>query len=99
MAIRAWDKARWGVALCGLALLAALPLKAQTPAAGHGPYFPADAPWYQDVSTAPVDAESATVINWLASVGGWGGGRMQIDFSIEVLEADASTPLHSFTAT
>ncbi len=72
---------------------------AQTPPAGHGPYFPADAPWYQDVSTAPVDAESATVINWLASVGGWGGGRMQIDFSIEVLEADASTPLHSFTAT
>ena len=69
------------------------------PAAGHGPYFPADAPWYQDVSAAPVDPESATVINWLSSVGGWGGGRMQIDFSIEVLEADASAPFKTFTPT
>lgn len=72
---------------------------AQVPAAGHGPYFPADAPWYQDVSTAPVDPESSMVINWLASVGGWGGGKMQIDSSIEVLEADASTPFRSFTKT
>ncbi len=75
---------------------------AQTPpAAGHGPYFPADAPWYQDVSTAPVDGESAAVISWLASpsVGGWGGGHLQIDFSIEVLEGDATTPLVNFTPT
>jgi hypothetical protein len=89
---------RWG---CGLALavLAARPAGAQTPAAGHGPYFPADAPWYQDVSASPVDAESAAVISWLAGVGGWGGGHLQIDFSIEVLEADATTPLVSFTPT
>ena len=73
---------------------------AQVPAGGHGPYFPADAPWYQDVSTVPVDPESAAVIAWLASVGGWGNnGKMQIDFSIEVLEADASTPFRSFTKT
>lgn len=88
--------------LCGCALL---PLSvgaagAQTlPPAGHGPYFPADSPWYQDVSAAPLDPESATVINWLAGAGGWGGGRMQIDFSIEVLEADASTPLRGFIDT
>lgn len=69
------------------------------PPAGHGPYFPADAPWYQDISTAPVDPESTAVINWLASVGGWGGGQMQIDFSIEVLEANASTPMRSFIPT
>jgi hypothetical protein len=80
-------------------MLFAVAAGGQVPAAGHGPYFPADAPWYQDVSAAPVDPESAAVIAWLSSVGGWGGGRMQIDFSIEVLEADASTPLHSFTAT
>lgn len=30
---------------------------------------------------------------------GWGTGRMQIDFSIEVLRADANTPLRSFTPT
>src|SRR5947209_4092602 len=82
----------------GAALLGTAAAGAQPPA-GHGPYFPADAPWYQDVSAAPVDPESATVINWLASVGGWGGGRMQIDFSIEVLEADASAPFLSFTPT
>lgn len=69
------------------------------PPAGHGPYFPADAPWYRDISTAPVDPESTAVINWLASVGGWGGGRMQIDFTIEVLEADASAPFRSFEPT
>ncbi|HEX4959348.1 MAG TPA: hypothetical protein VF173_00820 [Thermoanaerobaculia bacterium] len=98
MAIRRSTKVL-GFAL-GSAMLIGIAASAQTPpAAGHGPYFPADAPWYQDVSAAPVDAESASVIGWLASVGGWGGGRMQIDFSIEVLEADASAPFKSFTAT
>src|SRR4051812_49545607 len=90
---------RRGLLLGGLMLSAGAAGAQASPAAGHGPYFPADAPWYQDVSTAPVDAESSTVINWLSSVGGWGGGRMQIDFSIEVLEADAGTPFHSFTPT
>jgi hypothetical protein len=88
--------------LCGCALLtvAAGIAGAQTPPpAGHGPYFPADSVWYQDVSAAPLDPESATVINWLAGAGGWGGGRMQIDFTIEVLEADAGTPRASFTGT
>ena len=81
-------------------MLFAVGAGAQVPPAGQGPYFPADAPWYQDISTAPVDAESAAVIAWLGDPSrGWGGGRMQIDFSIEVLEADASTPLHSFTPT
>jgi serine/threonine-protein kinase len=98
MATHAWKAWLPGV-LLGL-VLSIGPVEAQgPPAAGHGPYFPADAPWYRDVSNAPVDAESATVINWLSSVGGWGGGRMQIDFSIEVLEADASTPFRSFTPT
>jgi hypothetical protein len=88
--------------LCGCALLtvAAGIAGAQTPPpAGHGPYFPADSVWYQDVSAAPLDPESATVINWLSGAGGWGGGRMQIDFTIEVLEADASAPLSNFIPT
>lgn len=62
-------------------------------------YFPRQAVWYQDVSVAPVDAQSSQVINWLATNGGWGLGRMQIDFSIEVLTADAGTPLKTFTPT
>jgi hypothetical protein len=87
-----------GAVLAGLALLASVAQAQTQPPAGHGPYFPADSPWYQDVSMSPVDSESTAVINWLASVGGWGGGRMQIDFTIEVLEADASTPFRTFNA-
>jgi len=97
MSTCAWNRSLSGV-LLGI-VVSATGGFAQTLTAGHGPYFPADAPWYQDVSTAPVDPESATVINWLASVGGWGGGRMQIDFTIEVLEADASAPFRSFIQT
>ena len=33
----------------------------------------------------------------LQARGGWGGGSMRIDFSIEVLRADASTPMRTFT--
>ena len=92
MSTRTW------LALLAVAVLAPSTAPAQPPA-GHGPYFPADAPWYQDISAAAVDPESTAVINWLASVGGWGGGRMQIDFSIEVLEANTSAPLRNFIPT
>lgn len=98
MAIRAWKRLLQSAVFAGLSCLAPAAADAQPPA-GHGPYFPADAPWYQDISTAPVDSESAAVISWLSGVGGWGGGHMQIDFSIEVLEANASTPFVSFAPT
>lgn len=62
-------------------------------------YFPRASVWYQDISFWPEDPESAAVIQWLSSAGGWGLGRMQIDFSIEVLEADANTPLLPFIRT
>jgi hypothetical protein len=51
----------------------------------------------QDISSAPLDAESATVIEWLTNQGGWGLGRMQIDFSIEVNEAPPGAPRLSHT--
>lgn len=51
----------------------------------------------QDISSAPLDAESATVIEWLTSQGGWGFGRMQIDFSIEVNDALPAAPRLSHT--
>lgn len=97
MAIRAWKKLLQGAVAAGLGFVATA-ADAQPPA-GHGPYFPADAPWYRDISAAPVDSQSAAVIAWLADVGGWGGGQMQIDFTIEVLEADAATPFRSFIPT
>ncbi len=64
-----------------------------------GDLFPAGAIWYEDISEAPLDAQSAEVIAWLDSVGGWGGGEMRIDYSIEVLYADEDTEFRSFTPT
>jgi hypothetical protein len=61
-------------------------------------YFPVGAPWYQDVSRAPLDPESATVVRWLDEQG-FGLGRLQIDFSIEVMEAPAGTPTRAFVPT
>jgi len=57
------------------------------------PYFPAGSIWTQDISHAPVDPQSSTMIAWLAGAGGWGNNnRMQVDFGIRVLQASASTP-------
>lgn len=65
-------------------------------AAGH--YFPDDAPWYTDVSSADTDVDSETLIAGLQGRG-WGMGRLQIDFSLEVLSADKSTEMKSFSPT
>jgi len=57
------------------------------------PYFPPGAIWTQDISHAPLDPQSSTIIAWLAGAGGWGNNnKMQVDFSIRVLRADANTP-------
>lgn len=63
------------------------------------PMFPADAPWNQDISSAPVDAESAALLDALQDRGGWGNGRLQMDWSIEVLCDDGSAPMLEFTPT
>jgi hypothetical protein len=80
---------------CGTA---STPPSVDPPAAASGAYFPAGAVWYQDISRAALDAESRDVIAYLDRVG-FGLGRLQIDFSIEVLEADAATPRRTFTPT
>ena len=67
--------------------------------AAGGRFFPDGAVWYQDISATALDAESDAVIRWLADNGGFGLGRLQIDFSIEVLEAQAGTPLRDFQPT
>jgi serine/threonine-protein kinase len=57
------------------------------------PYFPPGAIWTQDISHAQLDPQSSTIISWLADAGGWGmNNRMQIDFGLRVLQADASKP-------
>ncbi len=70
-----------------------------TPAAsGVAGYFPPEAVWYRDVWQAGLDPQSAAVIAYLDRAG-WGLGRMQIDFSIEVVTAEAGTPLRAFAPT
>jgi len=61
-------------------------------AVAPAPYFPPGSVWTQDISNAPLDPQSSTIIDWLAGAGGWGHGRMQVDWSIRVLQADANTP-------
>ncbi len=56
------------------------------------PYFPPGSAWTQDISHAALDPQSSAIIGWLAAAGGWGRGRMQVDFSIRVLQASADTP-------
>jgi hypothetical protein len=69
---------------------------------GHpGTLFPADAPWYQDVSApSHLDPSSAAIINDLAQAGGWGNGNIfQIDFSITLQHALPTTEFVSWTPT
>lgn len=65
-----------------------------------GPYFTVPMFWNVDVSAAPRAANSASTIAALAAAGGWGNNnRMQIDFTLDVLTANATTPKRTFTAT
>jgi serine/threonine-protein kinase len=60
-------------------------------------YFPPGAIWTQDISHAPLDPQSSAIIAWLAGAGGWGNNnKMHIDFSMRVLQADATTPYVRF---
>lgn len=61
--------------------------------------FPRQSIWYSDISQSPLDAQSEEVISWLDADGGWGLGRMQIDYSLEVLHADIDTPRLTFFPT
>ncbi|HTJ46874.1 MAG TPA: hypothetical protein VL463_32445 [Kofleriaceae bacterium] len=67
---------------------------------GHSRYFP-DGAWFTiDYSCTDKAPSSDAMIAALRSEGGWGNGdTFQIDFSIDVLDADASTPKMAFTPT
>lgn len=70
-----------------------------SPAGAVLPAFEPASPWSRDVSAAPLDPQSQAVISWLDAAGGFGFGRMQIDFSIEVLEDDGAAPFLAFEPT
>ena len=62
-------------------------------AAGEvGGLFTQPEPWTKDVSVLTKDASSDAIIGALDKAGGWGGGRLQIDFSIPLFFANTSTP-------
>lgn len=49
------------------------------------PRFPANAVWHQNIVSAPVHPESASMLATLQGLGGWGNGnRFQIDMSLHV---------------
>jgi serine/threonine-protein kinase len=56
------------------------------------PRFPLAAVWNQDVSAAPLHPDSAAMISTLEALGGFGLGRMQIDFSLHVVRAVPGDP-------
>jgi len=60
------------------------------------PLFSSQMAWNQRVDTKPKDAQSDTIIAALQGRGWGNGGIMQIDFSIDVLCADATTPRREF---
>ncbi|MBV8755955.1 MAG: hypothetical protein JO257_01690 [Deltaproteobacteria bacterium] len=68
---------------------------------GHpGPYFEHAMFFDRDVSNAPKSAMSAQFIGALRAAGGWGNSdRFTIDFSFDVLTADATTPRVAFSPT
>ena len=59
-----------------LAVLVATALVVAPVAANPPPRFPAGAVWHQDISSAPLHANSASQISALAGLGGFGNGRM-----------------------
>jgi serine/threonine-protein kinase len=66
--------------------------------AACGGLFQAAEPWNTPCDQDPVDPASSTIIGWLAGAGGWGNGNvLQIDTSINIQCADASTPMKPFT--
>ncbi len=64
-----------------------------------GGLFEKPLPWNTDVSALAPSSRSTAIISALNGLGGWGNGnKMQIDFSIALLDADSATPRRTITA-
>ncbi|HEU0029574.1 MAG TPA: hypothetical protein VFQ53_03000 [Kofleriaceae bacterium] len=65
-----------------------------------GPYFEQPMFFNRIVAGVTPATNSDAIISSLRAAGGWGNGDlMQIDFSFDVLRADGSTPMRSFSPT
>ncbi len=63
-----------------------------------GGIFTVPEPWTKDVSGLSPASNSSAIISALTSAGGWGGGKLQIDFSIPLFFANGSTPRETISA-
>jgi len=73
--------------------------RAAPAAAAASGLFAAPQPWTKDVSGLAPSERSDAVIAALTRLGGWGNGnRLQTDFSMPLLVADAATPRGTITA-
>lgn len=61
-------------------------------------YFAKTLYFNQPIDNAPLDAKSATIVAAWASRGGWGLGRVQVDFSIDVYYAGSGATRLPYTA-
>jgi serine/threonine-protein kinase len=64
-----------------------------------GPYFAQPMFWNRDVSGHTKAQNSDAIIASLQAAGGWGAGHMQIDYALDVLQADSTTPMRTFSTT
>lgn len=71
-----------------LAALICAPVIAEAP-----PRFPAGAVWHQDISRARLHRRSGSMISTLVGLGGFGNGRLQIDFGMHIVRAPTGAPL------
>ena len=76
-----------------LLLLGAVPVQAEPV-----PRFTGAAVWNQDITSAALHPDSASMISTLAGLGGFGLGRMQIDFSLHVVHAPAGAPTRTIVS-
>jgi hypothetical protein len=67
--------------------------------APEGALFSAPEPWTQNVAALPASASSDSILGWLADHGGWGTGRLSIDFGIPVQRVTGDVPFLAFTPT
>ena len=62
------------------------------------PRFSGSAVWNQNIATAALHPSSASMISTLDSLGGFGNGRMQIDFSLHVVHAQSDAPTRTIVS-
>lgn len=80
------------VALTAASLAVSIPCTAE-----ELPRFPPGAVWNQNIASATLHPDSASMISTLSATGGFGFGRMQIDFSLHVVRAAPGAPLRTIT--